>query len=82
MIKIKDNINLKELEKYGFILRHYNWGIVYERPLKYPEYSSQSIYIDINMREIDEEEERYNVIDVKKEHIQDLIKDNLVEEVD
>ena len=80
MLKIKDNIDLKELEKFGFIIKHYSWGTVYERPLKYPEYSIQSIYIDINTKEIDEEEERFSVIDAKEEHIQDLIKADLVVE--
>lgn len=87
MLKIREyddngnKIDLKVLEKFGFIIYHYSWGTVYERPLKYPEYSTQSIYIDINMREIDEEEERYNVVDAKEEHIQDIIKANLVEKV-
>ena len=26
MIKIKDNVDLKELEKFGFIINHYSWG--------------------------------------------------------
>ena len=82
MLKIKDNVDLKELEKFGFIINHYSWGTVYERPLKYPEYSIQSIYIDIDTKEIDEEEERYNVIDAKEEHIKDLMQADLVEKAE
>ena len=81
MLKIKDNIDLKELLKYGFIINHYSWGTVYERPLGYPEYSLRSIYIDMNTKEIDEDTERYNVIDVEEEYIKDLIQAGLVEKV-
>ena len=83
MLKIKDNVNLKELEKFGFELRHYSWAYnIYERPLMYPNYSKQSLYIDFVTREIDEEEIDFSVIDAKEEHIQDLIKADLVEKVD
>lgn len=82
MLKIKDNVDLKELEKFGFELRHYSWANnIYERPLMYPKYSKQSLYVDFDSREIDEEEIRFNVIDAKEEHIQDLIKAYLVEKV-
>ena len=83
MIKIKDNVDLKELEKYGFELRHYSWANnIYERPLMYPNYSKQSLYVDYNSREIDEEEPTFSVIDAKEEHIQDLKKADLVEKVE
>lgn len=83
MLKIKDNVDLKELKKFGFKLSYYSWceNGVYERPIVYPENSSQQVYVDIPTREIDEETIRFNVIDVKKEHIQDLIKADLVEKV-
>lgn len=83
MYKIREDIDLKELEKYGFELRHYSWANnIYERPLMYPNYSKQSLYIDFDSREIDEEEIRFNVIDAKEEHIQDLIKADLVIKVE
>ena len=83
MLKIKDNVDLKELKKFGFELRHYHWANnIYERPLMYPDYSKQSLYVDFNNREIDEEEVNFSVIDAKEEHIQDLIKADLVEKVD
>lgn len=81
MFKIRDDVDLKELLKYGFIIHHYGWGTVYERPLEYPEYSLRSIYIDMNTKEIDEDTERYNVTDVEEEYIKDLIKEDIVEEV-
>ena len=81
MFKIRDNVDLKDLLKFGFIIHHYSWGTVYERPLGYPEYSLRSIYIDMNTKEIDEDTERYNVIDVEEEYIKDLMHANLVEEV-
>ena len=83
MYKIRENIELKELEKYGFELRHYSWANnIYERPLMYPNYSKQSLYVDFDNREIDEEEIGFNVIDAKEEHIRDLIKADLVEKVE
>ena len=83
MYKIRENIELKELEKYGFELRHYSWANnIYERPLMYPNYSKQSLYVDFDNREIDEEEIGFNVIDAKEEHIRDLIKADLVVKVE
>lgn len=82
MLKIKDNVDLKELKKFGFELRHYHWANnIYERPLMYPEYSRQSLYVDYNTRIIDEEETNFSVINAREEHIQDLIKADLVEKV-
>lgn len=82
MYKIKYNIKLEELKKYGFELRHYHWANnIYERPLLYPKYSKQSLYVDFDSREIDEELEDFNVISAREEHIQDLIKANLVEKI-
>lgn len=83
MLKIREDLDLKELEKYGFELRHYSWANnIYERPLMYPNYSKQSLYVDFDNREIDEEEIGFNVIDAKEEHIRDLIKADLVVKVD
>lgn len=83
MLKIREDVKLEELEKYGFELRHYSWANnIYERPLMYPNYSKQSLYVDFDNREIDEEEIGFNVIDAKEEHIRDLIKADLVVKVE
>ena len=86
MLKIKDDIDLKELEKYGFIFdRTLN---KYTKVIAYPFfYRDIDVYIDnpnFQPREI----KAYSSVmqDVVKEdwienNIQDLIKDGLVEKV-
>ena len=86
MLKIKDNIDLKELEKYGFIfdrtLNKYTKVIDY--PFFYREIDVYIVNPNFQPREI----KAYSSIvqDVVKEdwiesNIQDLIKDGLIEKV-
>lgn len=49
MLKIKDNIDLKELEKFGFVKYHYRENHDY---YMYPEIENYAIYIFIENREI------------------------------
>lgn len=77
MLKIKDNVDLKELEKYGFIKERYNVLYLFE------ENSFTRIRIEIETRRIG----FYNSADiiVEKEildKLYDLIKDGLVEKID
>ena len=87
MLKIKDDIDLKELEKYGF--RFDRYSNKYTKVVAYPFfYIDIDIYIDnpnFQHREI----KAYSSIiyDIVKEdwieiNIQDLIKDGLVEKVE
>ena len=87
MLKIKDNVDLKVLEEYGFI----NKGSRYEKELKQnrenyfgPEYYYITIYISIGGRNIDMQNTNYDsdyaccIPDI----IYDLIKADLVEKVE
>ena len=79
MLKIKDNIDLKELEKYGFKETPFR---KYERMYD-KEYYCIDIYIDIDDKTINIQNDNYDgeykceIPDV----IYDLIKDGLVEKV-
>lgn len=77
MLKIKDNIDLKELEKYGFEQRLANWH--YELDRDY-----YVVTIDIVDREIYIGNDYYdNDYETKIPNtLYDLIKDGLVEKVD
>lgn len=78
MLKIKDNVNLKELEKYGFAeykkeyTRAYNNGIVTD--------------ITKDTREIRDIDTGYKFLIMKdlgeSKRVNDLIKDGLVEKVE
>ncbi len=72
MLKIKDNVNLKELEKYGF-----KKCIYYSANANY--YGRDRVYIDEATRiiEIPTKNNRYDV----REYIQDLKEAGLVEKV-
>ncbi len=76
MLKIKDNVDLKELEKYGFI-RNSNfpdgWAMV--KTYKKGRYYQEDIYV-WNDRKI-----QVNAIDILNT-LYDLIKADLVEKVD
>lgn len=80
MLKIKDNVDLKELEKYGF--EHHT--MIYVKEI---ERSSQIlkeekiIYIEEENREISIHKGLFNV-DEELDIIYDLIKDGLVEKID
>lgn len=78
MLKIKDNINLKELEKYGFL--YYGW--CYRRTFDY-EYYEVEIDVELDRRYIHIQNDYYDsdyscyIPSV----IYDLIMDGLVEKV-
>lgn len=76
MLKIKDNVDLKELEKYGFVNE-------YNVRYNYKENNYTGLHINIEKRNIG----FYNAVDIiveKKilDKLYDLIKDGLVEKVD
>ena len=81
MLKIKDNVDLKELEKFG-----YEQEYEYEEYLyaKYFEYSGTKIFIFPN-KEIVQGEFiiffGYNEVELEKKFINDLIEAGLVEKV-
>ena len=80
MLKIKDNVDLKELEKYGFKETQFR---KYER-IYDMEYYRIDIYVDIDDRTINIQNDNYDgefkceIPDV----LYDLIKDGLVEKVE
>ena len=49
MLKIKDNVDLKELEKFGFVKYHLRQNHDY---YMYPDTTSYAIYIFVENREI------------------------------
>ena len=90
MLKIKDNVDLKELEKYGYGLQEDWWN----RPTKITEDNVEgekiyykhvapytSIEIEIKTRRITEQQEDM-FRSVEEKYIDDLIKDGLVEKID
>lgn len=81
MLKIKDNVDLKELEKYGF--EHY--PLIYIKETKrYDDYmgmnTAKKIYIDEKTREISIGTNLFNT-DIELDTLYDLIKDGIVEKV-
>lgn len=80
MLKIKDDVDLKELEKFGFIKEPMIYVKRIEREnegfLKFQKY----IYIDEKSKTISIQEGMFNV-DKELETIYDLIKADLVEKV-
>lgn len=80
MLKIKDNVNLKELEKYGFEYHR----LIYVKEIIRGEddiFEQKSIYVTENDREISIKNGLFN-IDIELDTIYDLIKDGLVVKVD
>lgn len=90
MLKIKDNVDLKELEKYGFELQEDWWN----RPTKITKDNVEgeeiyckhvapytSIEIEIKTRRITEQQEDM-FRSVEERYIDDLIKDGLVTKID
>lgn len=79
MLKIKDNVDLKELEKYGFkLVKGYNYDF-------YEKTSNENIelkyYVDIDLRNISVT--TYDGDEIELDNtIYDLIKDGLVEKVE
>ena len=79
MLKIKDNIDLKELEKYGFEKDGYNY---YYDFIPYKENEGQYILFDVKEKKL-----YLNYIDIyyfdeATNILYDLIKADLVEKVD
>lgn len=78
MLKIKDNVNLKELEKYGFT------GYIREYSRKYN--NDIITCIDKETREIRDIDTDYKFLMMKdlgeSKRVNDLIKADLVEKVD
>lgn len=79
MLKIKDNINLKELEKYGFNKCMYVNGIIYKKNIIQG--------IEINNYIIGSEDKiiKYNQMSIHNElddTLYDLIKADLVEKIE
>lgn len=80
MLKIKDNVNLKELEKYGF--EHQT--MVYVKDIKRSNdffKENKVIYVEETNREISIHKGLFN-IDAELDTIYDLIKADLVEKID
>ena len=80
MLKIKDNVDLKELEKYGFEYHR----LVYIKEItrgKEDILEQKNIYVTENDREISIKNGLFN-IDEELDTIYDLIKDGLVEKID
>ena len=80
MLKIKDNVDLKELEKYGF--EHHT--MIYVKEIKRnSEFLKEEkvIYVEEEDREISIHKGLFNV-DEELDTIYDLIKADLVEKVD
>ena len=77
MLKIKDNIDLKELEKYGFKRKYYNGtkNLVLEYEVKNLPRKYQDIVFDIPTRQLE-------FCNWGSDVMYDLIKDGLVEKVE
>lgn len=78
MLKIKDNVDLKELEKFGFkTMSLYGW---YEKEVSYNWNDKMNIYVNKGTRII--QVSTYDGYDVNLDDtLYDLIKDDLVEKV-
>lgn len=73
MLKIKDNIDLKELEKYGFkLIKDYISD-------KYYAYLSGSLRINLSNKKLIKNDAHFNEYDL--DVVYDLIQDGLVEKV-
>lgn len=77
MLKIKDNIDLKELYKYGFKRKYYNdvKNLVLEFELKDHPHKYQDIIFDIPTRKLE-------FCNWGSDIMYDLIQDGLVEKVE
>lgn len=77
MLKIKDNVNLKELENYGFKRKYYSGtkNLVLEYEIKDQPRKYQDIIFDISTRKLE-------FCNWGSDVMFDLIKANLVEKVD
>ena len=76
MLKIKNDVNLKELEKYGFIEDEFKVQLLYE----------QNRYTGLRVEKETKKIGLYNSVDIMVEKrtldiLYDLIKDGLVEKI-
>ena len=81
MLKVKDNVDLKELEKFGFKKVPMIYVKTIERKNKGFLTFRKNIYVDEKTRKLDIQEGLFNV-DKELETIYDLIKADLVEKVE
>ena len=81
MLKVKNNVDLKELEKYGFQKDGYNYYYDFI-PYNEDNCSGQYIVVDIKTRKIDLDYFDLEYFRKAVELLYDLIKDGLVEKVD
>ena len=79
MLKIKDNVDLKELEKYGFEYHTMVYVKEIKRSSEFFE-EAKTIYVEETNREISIHKGLFNV-DEELDTLYDLIKDGLVEKV-
>ena len=80
MLKIKDNVDLKELEKFGFK----SYAMLYLKEIIRDEYDleeKKTIYIEELNRNISIKNGLFNV-DIELDILYDLIKADLVEKVE
>ena len=80
MLKIKDNVDLKELEKFGFK----KFPLIYVKEIAKNStdiFFTRKIYVDEQNRKISISEGIFN-IDIELNPIYDLIKADLVEKVE
>ncbi|MBR6515884.1 MAG: hypothetical protein IKT40_03395 [Bacilli bacterium] len=82
MLKIKDNVNLKELEKYGFKQIDFHYKRPYGKKEKY--LVAVATYNPFYGRIIffEKIQKQYFPCKVKKRLIKDLIKDELIEKTE
>ena len=87
MLKIKDNVDLKELEKYGFVDdKIYERKVKVKKMMTKEKWNAEIVEIDLITRQLqifvdDEYYEIYTNSDTL-DFIYDLIKDDLIEKVD
>lgn len=82
MLKIKDSVDLKELEKFGF--EHY--PLIYiKEPKRYDYYldmnTAKKVYVDEKTRKISIGTNLYDT-DIELDSVYDLIKADIVEKVE
>ena len=87
MLKIKDNVDLKELEKYGFVNDEiYGRKVKVKKMMTKEKWNSEIVEIDLITGQLqifidDEYYENYTESDTL-DFIYDLIKDGLIEKID
>ena len=80
MLKIKDSVDLKELEKFGFEITDEGLNSEYYVYVKYIK-PYVSIRVDVENRRIYKDNDEFEIL-LKEEEIYDLIKADMVEKVE